>query len=296
MLLLPWVPIFICALITAAVNWKKLDSKTRWLIQAILIIFAFFTLSGSRRNYYILPILPFCTLLMAVFLAETSQKIVNKHCQWGLQIQKQGLIVAAISELVLIPGMIWILIKKLHWELPDYLGVSFFVVGLVTLLAGAVTYKVAGTVLQEDQQKTIWASIFMAAVLLGGFFTWQYNTLESRRTGKPFAFSLNAVAHSLPHDRVAFWRKFYDNVLFYMKWDPPITLLTDESALQAFLEKDQPGMIISQGRYVTEAIAPMLPNQPTYEEASFSWETPEKRQKKMKAWLINQDVSKGEIK
>jgi hypothetical protein len=40
----------------------------------------------------------------------------------------------------------------------------------------------------------------------------------------------------------------------------------------------------------------MLPSQPTFEEASFTWETPEKRQKKLKAWLINQDVSKGEIR
>ena len=234
MLVLPWVPIFIGALIAAAATWKKLDSKTRWLVQAILIIFAFFTLSGSRRNYYILPILPFCALLMAVFLIETREEVAKKHRERSLQIQKHGLIITAILELVLVPSLIWFLIKKLHWELPEYLGVSFFVVGLVTLLAGAVTYKVAGTMLQEDQQKTIWASIIMAAVLLGGFFTWQYNILESRRTGKPFALSLNAVAHSLPHDRVAFWHKFSDGDLFYMKWNPPVTLLTDENALKRY--------------------------------------------------------------
>lgn len=295
LLILPWVPIFVGALISAAATWKKLDRNTRWLVQAILIIFAFFTLSGSRRNYYILPILPFCTLLMAVFLAEARQGIAKKHCERGLQIQKQGLIVAAILELVLVPALIWFLIKKMHWELPNHLGGSFVVVGLVALLVGTAAYKVSGSLLQEEQQKTIWASIAMAGVLLCGFFTWQYNILESRRTGKPFVLSLNAAAQLLPHDRVAFWRHFEDNVLFYMKWDPPITWLTDENALRAFLENDQPGMIISQGRYMTETVASMLPNQPTYEEADFTWETSEKRQKKMKAWFINQDVSKGEI-
>ncbi|MEJ2701556.1 MAG: glycosyltransferase family 39 protein, partial [Sedimentisphaerales bacterium] len=144
MLVLPWVPLFVAALITAATTWKKLDGATRWLVEAILMIFAFFTLSGSRRGYYILPILPFCTLLMAVFLAQAG-RVAVKHWERGLRFQKQALIAAAGLELVLGPMAVWFLITRKHWEVPVYWGVSFFVVGLAVLLSGAVAYKIAGT-------------------------------------------------------------------------------------------------------------------------------------------------------
>jgi hypothetical protein len=164
-------------------------------------------------------------------------------------------------------------------------------VGLAALLAGAAAYKVGGKVLRGGQLQTIWALLFMAGVLQGGFFAWQYSILESCRTERPFALKMKAAVESLPHERVAFWHQCEDKVLFYMEWDPPITLLTDENALRVFLDSDQPGIIISQGRYITETAASMLPSQPTYAETGYTWESPGKRQKKLKAWLINADIS-----
>jgi 4-amino-4-deoxy-L-arabinose transferase-like glycosyltransferase len=287
---MPWLPIFIGALITSAASWKKLDKNTRWLIQAMLLIFAFFTLSGSRRGYYILPILPFCMLLAAVFLTE-AREIVGEHRERGLRIQKLVLITIAISELVLIPIAVWILVNKMNWRLPDNLGWSFFVVGLITLLAGISTYKISAKFLPGHPLQTILVLIIMAGILQGGFFTWQYNILESRRTEKPFTMKVNAVAKSLPEDRVVFWRKYEETMIFYMKLDPPVKWLNDEHSLQEFLKSDQPGMIISQGRYVTDSIASMLPQQPAFAETCFRWESPDRQLKKMKAWLINPDVS-----
>jgi hypothetical protein len=80
-------------------------------------------------------------------------------------------------------------------------------------------------------------------------------------------------------------------MIFYMKLDPPVKWLNDEHSLQEFLKSDQPGMIISQGRYVTDSIASMLPQQPAFAETCFRWESPDRQLKKMKAWLINPDVS-----
>jgi len=291
LLILPWVPIFAGALVTSAVSWKKLDGKTRWLIQVIAIIFVFFTLSGSRRTYYILPILPFCMLLMAVFLVEVRQEVVGKHRDRSLLIQTDVLVVAAILEAALGPVVIWLLMRKVGWELPSNLGRSFLIVGAAALLAGAIAYKVGGTVLRNVQLQTIWALIFMAGILQGGFFVWQYNILESCRTERPFAIRMKAAIESLPHERVAFWHRCEDKVLFYMKWDPPVTTLTDESALRAFLENDQPGVIISQGRYIDEEVAALLPPQPTYMEDRHTWESPERYQNKLNAWFINPCIS-----
>jgi hypothetical protein len=292
LLTLPWAPILIGALITSITSWKKLDSHAKWLLQAILLIFIFFSLSGSRRGYYILPILPFCMLLIAVFLTEIRQKVIGKHRDRGLWIQGEVLIIAAILEAVLGPVVIWLLIRKVGWELPSSLGWSFLIVGAAALFAGAIVYKISERVLRNIQLQTIWASIFMSGVLLGGFFTWQYNILESCRTERPFAVQMKATIESLPHERAAFWRRSEDKVLFYLKWDPPVTILTDESALRTFLESDQPGLIISQGRYITKTVASMLPSKPAHQEISYSWESPEKHQEKLRAWLINHDISK----
>jgi len=291
LLTLPWVPILIGALVVSISSWKKLDDNTRWLIQAILMIFAFFTLSGSRRVYYILPILPFCMLLMAVFLADFSKEVVGAHRDRGLRIQKQALITVAILEAVFAPVLVWILVSRMGWELPSLLGWSFLFLGLAALLVGAVAYKAAARTLQSAQLQTVWALILMAAVLQGGFFAWQYNILDSRRTERPFAMQIKETVKSLPHERVAFVHRCEDKVLFYMEWDPPITLLTDEDALRAFLESNEPGIVISQGRYISKTAASMLPSQPAYAETCYKWERPERRQNKLKAWLINADIS-----
>jgi len=292
LLTLPWAPILIGALVVSASSWRKLDGHTRWLIQAILIIFAFFTLSGSRRSYYILPIVPFCMLLMAVFLAELGQEVVRTHRERGLQIQKYVLIVVAVLELVLGPAAVWVLVSTRGWELPSLLGWSFLFVALAALLVGVVAYKVAAKVLQSGQLQTIWALILMAGVLQGGFFAWQYNILDSCRTERSFALQMKTVVESLPHERVAFVHRCEDRLLFYMEWDPPATLLTDENALRAFLESEEPGIVISQSRYITEKTASLLPSQPAYAEVRHTWESPDLCQKKLKAWLINADNSK----
>ena len=291
LLTLPWVPILIGALVSSVGGWKRLDGNTRWLLQAILMIFAFFTLSGSRRVYYILPILPFCMLLMAVFCVHLSAEVVGAHRDRGWRIQKYTLIVVAVLELVLGPAAVWFLVSKRGVELPSLLGWSCLFIGLAALLAGVGAYKLGARLPQDSQLRSIWAMILMAGVLEGGFFAWQYSILDSCRTERPFALQMKGVVRSLPHERVAFMHRCEDKLLFYMKWDPPITILANENDLKGFLEAGQPGIVISQGRYISEAAVSMLPAQPAYAEICYTWESPDLCQKKLKAWLVNTNAS-----
>ena len=194
-------------------------------------------------------------------------------------------------ELVFGPVAVWFLITQRGWELPSLLGWSFLFVGLAALLAAAVAQKVAGKMQQHGQLQTIWALILIAGVLQGGFFAWQNNILDSRRTERPFVLQLKAAVKSLPHERVAFWHKCEDKVLFYLEWNPPITLLADENDLREFIENDEPGIVISQDRYASQKVASMLPTQPAYAEACYAWESSRICEKKLKAWLINSDTS-----
>ncbi len=63
--LLPWTFFFIPALLALKSRWKKLSWHSKWMSWSVLLIFLFLTLSGSRRDYYVLPLVPFAILLTA---------------------------------------------------------------------------------------------------------------------------------------------------------------------------------------------------------------------------------------
>ena len=282
LLTIPWAPLFIGALIASIKNFKKLNYNTRWLISAIALIFIFFTISGSRRNYYILPILPFCMLLMSIFLAD--KEIIAKKLVLDLRNQKYTIIIIAVLEMVLAPLVVFYMIYKMGWELPGLLGWSCVIVGTASLLVFFVTQFTS----IKLRVQHIWVQIIAAGIILGGFFAWQYNILDATRTEQPFALQMKEIAKSFPHERVAFWKTNPDKQLFYMDWDLPVTMLEDEQALQKFVENQEPGLIIAQGRYITETVAAMLPLEPAYKEEGRTWDTQQRaNQKKLKAWIIN---------
>ncbi|WP_223484273.1 ArnT family glycosyltransferase [Pseudomonas sp. A-RE-19] len=62
---LPWTPFWLLALWCALRNWRIIEPDTRWLIWGLGLLMLFFTASGSRRSYYVLPLVPFAQLLGA---------------------------------------------------------------------------------------------------------------------------------------------------------------------------------------------------------------------------------------
>jgi 4-amino-4-deoxy-L-arabinose transferase-like glycosyltransferase len=72
---LPWTVLFIPAIVHAFVNWRKYNQNTRWLFKAASILFLFFTISGSRRSYYVLPLVPFASLISANWIFLLKDKV-----------------------------------------------------------------------------------------------------------------------------------------------------------------------------------------------------------------------------
>jgi 4-amino-4-deoxy-L-arabinose transferase-like glycosyltransferase len=79
--LLPWTFFFIPALISLKVRWNVLSKNSKWIIYSTALLFLFFTFSGSRRSYYVLPILPFAILLTADWILSGPAAI--KRSQWA---------------------------------------------------------------------------------------------------------------------------------------------------------------------------------------------------------------------
>lgn len=62
---LPWTPLWLLALYRYLPTWRQQNPGVQWLNWASCSIFIFLSLSGSRRSYYILPIIPFAILQIA---------------------------------------------------------------------------------------------------------------------------------------------------------------------------------------------------------------------------------------
>lgn len=71
--LFPWIIFFVPALYNRIRSWSQLELTSRWALLSFLVLFAFFTLSGSRRSYYILPVVPFALLVIIDWLQATPR-------------------------------------------------------------------------------------------------------------------------------------------------------------------------------------------------------------------------------
>jgi len=71
---LPWTVFFLPALMHVFLNWKKYNPQTLILCKSLAILFAFLTISGSRRSYYVLPLVPFAAIITSNWIMLISNK------------------------------------------------------------------------------------------------------------------------------------------------------------------------------------------------------------------------------
>jgi len=76
--LMPSVIFFVPALFTLKSRWRTLSVNSKWIAWTLLLLFLFFTFSGSRRSYYVLPMVPFAILLSADWLLSRTNSLVKR--------------------------------------------------------------------------------------------------------------------------------------------------------------------------------------------------------------------------
>lgn len=97
--LLPWAFFFIPALFTIRSRWQNLNSGSRWIAWTTLALFLFFSLSGSRRSYYVLPIVPFAILFTADWIL-TSVQDAKRRVLAGYTVILSALILCAVVDVL----------------------------------------------------------------------------------------------------------------------------------------------------------------------------------------------------
>ena len=302
LLILPWAPLFIAALIAGVKYFARLDKNAHWLIKVIVLIFVFFTLSGSRRSYYILPILPFCALLTAVILTRMKEFIPSRIISAGFNIQKGILFGAAALELVVFLVFLVVPPKSAGVSL---VGISLagILVALAAIAAAIITSRAAHHLTVQPEEKVFLPLAAVAFVLMGGFFCVQQNALEDYRSEHQFISGIQSATAWIPSDRIALMDKgnIDAKMVFYLGKESPVTFLRykdkyadeqdpDKRAVMSFLQSDQIGVLIAQARDVDALpveLSRLLSAAPTFEEKPLPFESKSSRQKRWGVWLLN---------
>lgn len=288
LLFLPWAPILVAAFAGGAGAWKELDYKTRWLLSAIALIFLFFTLSGSRRSYYILPILPFCALLVGVFL-QSERGIGNKVVRdWGVKIQ-QLLLFAMVVANLLVPPALPIIAKTTGFAAPRTLYVACAVTGVSAFILARWLHRYMQAKNDTKATQRIGVMILVAVVTMGGFFGWQQGTLDALRTERAFMLELKSRLDEEKTDRIGIYPGTDAKVSFYLNRATPLQIIKEARELEAFIASPRPGVLLAQGRKAAglpPELLTRLEGTRKMAEASHPWESAQNQKEKWLAWFL----------
>ncbi len=287
MLMIPWVPLWIGALIKKIKEWKNLNYSDKWVLLACALIFIFFTLSGSRRSYYILPILPFCCLITASAIVDAF-----KDRSTIIEIAElcQVVVLAIIAVSCALSPFIWPILKS-HYSFvaTAYLKASTLIIGILSIIA------ILAYILLPDMLGNIFslpgrisAMIICSLIIMAGFFIWETNAIEAYRTQKPFALSLKVYSQGIPSYDTAFYKKVSANVIFYLDLPKPVTVLHSIEETKAFLKlKDENRVFVIRRRdyyKIYKFLSKNLKETPDIEEQVFPWD--KNPGKKLMAWYL----------
>ncbi len=282
-LFFPWTPLLIAAIWAACTFYRQLDWPTKWLVISTILIFLFFTLSGSRRSYYILPILPFCALLASLYFHIER---AERPRLWTTKIQTAVLGVVLAGEIVL-PAA-WPAIK--HWMGPDApkgLVWGTVLLGLVGLVPLVVERFRPGLMTRIAGSETALAPLIVTSVIVvGGYVTWQDRVIDGYETMKSFCMELKGELANRDAE-MAYFRNFPFEVLFYV--DPPerIHQIQNAEGLNDFLSSHaETRVLLCRGEFHQE-LAGLLPAgmalQPTLKERVYPWQ---EESEKYAAWIV----------
>lgn len=250
-LMLPWTPILILAIIAGIRKWKTDGPAERWILICIAVIFVVFSISDSKRVYYILPILPYCSILCAVFLLsetvsiwEKIRDILLKFYFWLIPAVAAALLGLTVAGYAF-NGKIK-LVRYGQAECQQLVLPVMLLTALVLLVVWAWFRKLPPEQFPNGETgKKFAVCTGSATVLLIAFFGIVMPlTSEMFRTEKAFFGQIGRLAekYRIPKDRIYFFHHNYTNGSFYLKHAQKIPVIDHEDKN----EEKAPGMELSQ--------------------------------------------------
>ena len=282
-LFLPWTPLLLIALAQLRGAFTRPYSPTRWLLEAAALVFLFFTLSGSRRSYYILPVLPFCAWATGLYLNGDTAAVWKTR---ALKLHKVALGLVVLLA-VLSPLLLGRIAARRGFPVTPELLIGGPLLGLLGLAPWLIDRISGGRLAEFMGLRRELAQLVAATVLLaGGLFSWGFIKVDETRTIKPFAVRLGALARANPPEAIAAYREHRTQLFFYAGLPVPVHVFRTPEAMAAFLQSGGSKLVIVSEEDRDEALASLpvaVREHPSLSQEVKPWE---KASGKLHAWLI----------
>jgi len=262
-LMAPWSALLPAALVeTHSLRHANAEParSDRFALVYFWATFIFFTLSGSRRSYYILPILPAAAILVARTLAYPGE--LRSMFARRLLIAGYAIVaIAAVGGIVLlIPA--WAILPSPYDAFPDLPAKSAFIVFWIVSV-GAVIYAVR----RFSPYRVALSMGAIAYLVMAYIYIFAMPAAEAYRGEKPFGYAvLNKIGGSTDH--LVLFKT--EGPLFYLNPPKPLPEFEDKQDLQDAIANGGAKWMIVRRRDM-----PKLETPTTIElsEASYPWET-----------------------
>ncbi|HXW82874.1 MAG TPA: glycosyltransferase family 39 protein, partial [Candidatus Binataceae bacterium] len=260
LLMAPWAMLLPAALVEA----HRRVAKTRERADRLALVyfwatFAFFTLSGSRRDYYILPILPAGALLVGRLLTQDAIDSL-----WARRLTACGFGVIASGTLVAIALLVppRLILRGPLAALPPLPDRAVFVVCWFASV-GAVLYALRG----YSPRRVALSTAVIAYLMLVYLNIFALPAAEVYRGEKEFGLQIRLLLRG-DLSKVAFYNT--EGPLFYMNPPQPIPQFDQLGQLKDALGKGQLEWLVTRRSDLDQVRGTVR-----LTESSYPWETEE---------------------
>ena len=262
-LMAPWSALLPAALVETH-TLRRADAEParsdRFALVYFWATFIFFTLSGSRRSYYILPILPAAAILVArtlVYPGELRSIFARRLLIIGYALVA---FLALAGILLLIPASA--ILPSPYDALPDLPAKPAFIVFWIVSVA-AIIY----TIRRFSSYRVAISMGAIAYLVMAYIYMFAMPAAEAYRGEKPFGYAvLNKIGGSTDH--LVLFKT--EGPLFYLNPPKPLSEFDKKQDLQDAIAKGDAKWMIVRRRDM-----PKLDTPATIElsEASYPWES-----------------------
>lgn len=253
----PWVLLLFAAPAAMVGKWKELPLSTRWLLAVNGIIFLMFSMSGSRRWYYIMPIAPFTAILIAEYVSGPTpyrwrDSLFTLHKWFFIVLSIGGVVFLFFFLCVRFLGLCQMSAE--YDALPDIVWYGFPIAsGLVLAVFATARCRtpISGTPVHR------WLPIFLSgAIILGVSVSVVFPEISTLRMEKKFALALRQALGDVPSEDIAFYTSINPKIMFYSQLVPPIRVISSPEELGDYLSYDEnPKYLIAEDY---QSLLPML--------------------------------------
>lgn len=220
----PWSLLLPAALIHLLPKYKKQPASVKEMLALFGGVFIFFTISGSRRSYYLLPIIPFASIMAAHLLISFSESSLSRFLDRF--VKGFGFLLGFVLFVPLI-------VRVFYPRVFPVAGIALWVVLILTALVSPfiiyfnATRRVGGMAGAMVAVTIIYT--FGVIPLFGHLPNLRTQVAEVKSSGRACAF----------------FPKQIDPVLYYM--DRPCPVFSDETAAYNWAVRGK-GIVIVSGK------------------------------------------------